>query len=380
METSKLMSVLICAGMFLVLLPALPVSAQEDTGWIEGRVEAEGAYFSEPIEGALVTLQGTSYEVYTDLYGEFNLSAPEGTYLLVVSADGYTTYMQQGVQVTAGETTKVSVTLERAKGTVRGKVTDKKTGEPISNALVTAGTGLFAPSAYTDSNGEYVLKDLDVGDYVLNCSKIMEYNSAEKQVTVKDGETVTVNFELEPVPVMLTGVVIERGTEKPLEGVTVKVGDKSTKTDSLGMFTVDGLERRTYTVTISKPGYRTYQEDIDFSQGSKILKLELPKAPGGGMDMGALLMPLIMLILLVVVIIVVVVVVIVIRKKKRAAAYQYQQPYGQAGYGQPQYGQAGYGQPQYGQAGYDPQQGYAPPQEKKEEYYSGAMESIFGDK
>ncbi|MFD2784533.1 TonB-dependent receptor [Hymenobacter rubripertinctus] len=58
----------------------------------------------EPVEGLSVALKGTSFGTMTGSDGQFRLSAPAGTYQLVVSGLGYAT-QELAVAVTGGETT-----------------------------------------------------------------------------------------------------------------------------------------------------------------------------------------------------------------------------------------------------------------------------------
>ncbi|GAB2786448.1 iron complex outermembrane receptor protein [Hymenobacter luteus] len=60
-----------------------------------------------PVEGVTVALKGTSFGTTTNTDGSFRLSAPAGSYQLVVSSLGYTT-QELSVTVAAGETTTLS--------------------------------------------------------------------------------------------------------------------------------------------------------------------------------------------------------------------------------------------------------------------------------
>lgn len=53
------------------------------------------------------------------------------------------------------------------KANLYGKVSDTVTGEPISGVLVT----LNSLEVLTDTAGNYILEDLDLGEYVLQFSK-----------------------------------------------------------------------------------------------------------------------------------------------------------------------------------------------------------------
>ncbi len=78
------------------------------------------------------------------------------------------------------------------KGTIRGVVTDKVTGDPLPAAnVVIVGTMM---GTTTDADGAFIL-EVPAGDYVLRVSYI-GYETKEQAVSVKAGETVNVNFSI----------------------------------------------------------------------------------------------------------------------------------------------------------------------------------------
>jgi hypothetical protein len=77
------------------------------TGHISGKVK--DASTGNPIEGARVTVGGSS--VSTNATGDYIIELVAGTYDVAVSADGYASSSQTGVNVAAGTTTTVHFTL-----------------------------------------------------------------------------------------------------------------------------------------------------------------------------------------------------------------------------------------------------------------------------
>lgn len=80
--------------------------------------------------------------------------------------------------------------------------------------------------------------------------------------------------------VPLTGTVTEKG-EGGLADATVRVGNKSAKTDGNGKYQFDALELGTYTMAVSKPGYQAFSGEVtieDKKDNVKDITLEL-KAP-----------------------------------------------------------------------------------------------------
>src|SRR5215212_10796876 len=54
----------------------------------------------------------------------------------------------------------------------------------------------------------------------------------------------------------ITGVVVDRQTNEPIPGATVKVGNGTAKTNTSGTFSL-GVPAGNITVTITAPGYQT---------------------------------------------------------------------------------------------------------------------------
>lgn len=79
------------------------------------------------------------------------------------------------------------------RGTVKGKVVDKSSNEPMSGAVVSLiGQGSSARSGtYSDANGEFTLTGVQPGSYKLQIS-FVGYGSTEQDVTVAEGQTITV--------------------------------------------------------------------------------------------------------------------------------------------------------------------------------------------
>jgi iron complex outermembrane recepter protein len=66
-----------------------------------------------PVSGAVVALRGTDYRARANSNGEFVLSnVPAGNYILTVNAIGVAPYTSQSVDIRAGETTRLAVSVE----------------------------------------------------------------------------------------------------------------------------------------------------------------------------------------------------------------------------------------------------------------------------
>ncbi|TDW45876.1 TonB-dependent receptor-like protein [Flavobacterium sp. 270] len=107
-----------------------------------------------------------------------------------------------------------TISIAQNKGTISGVLTDKETNNevlPFANVLI-KGTNI---SANTDIDGKYSL-NVNPGNYVIIFS-FVGYESVEKPVTVKAGETLTVNQVLSSGGYTLKDVVVKSTANKEKE-------------------------------------------------------------------------------------------------------------------------------------------------------------------
>ena len=94
----------------LFLLPVFVALYAGVTGKISG--EVTDADTGEPVIGANVVVEGTSYGAAADLFGQyFILNIPPGVYNLVVTAVGYDTVKVTNVTVLSDHTTTQNVKM-----------------------------------------------------------------------------------------------------------------------------------------------------------------------------------------------------------------------------------------------------------------------------
>ncbi|MEP6689571.1 MAG: SusC/RagA family TonB-linked outer membrane protein [Gemmatimonadaceae bacterium] len=99
----------------------------------------------------------------------------------------------------------VTTTAAVADGVVTGKVTDAKSGEPISSVTVTVqGTQLGAVSG---NDGTYRLARVPAGPHTLTARRV-GYAALSRRITIPDGSTVTLDFPLQPSATNLESVVV----------------------------------------------------------------------------------------------------------------------------------------------------------------------------
>lgn len=79
------------------------------------------------------------------------------------------------------------------KGSIKGFISDAKTNIPLSNVFVI--THPSTKEIYSDSNGEFIIVDIPVGDYMVFAS-ISGYDNNSVLVNIKSVDTITVNISL----------------------------------------------------------------------------------------------------------------------------------------------------------------------------------------
>ena len=107
-------------------------------------------------------------------------------------------------------------------GSIKGRVTSKSDGEPLVGVNVLVQGSLRGSSA--NSNGEYEIKNVAAGEYSLLFSLVGFQRIVGPHVVVADGETTTVNMELDASLVQTEQIVVTASKrEQSLQEVPVSV-------------------------------------------------------------------------------------------------------------------------------------------------------------
>lgn len=168
---------------------------------------------NKTVSGAKLTLERISStnilknETETDDYGGYiftDLTA--GVYRLVAEAEGYMP-ITQTLTIHSYEVTAYNVALEMfaisdtdETGSASGTITDGKTGNPVTGIRIdvydgiTNTSGEVITTVYTDEDGNYLLEDLNQGNYTLKItdsdakSKFDRYHDCVLQIKVVSGK------------------------------------------------------------------------------------------------------------------------------------------------------------------------------------------------
>ncbi|UYO33595.1 S8 family peptidase [Bacillus halotolerans] len=133
---------------------------------------------------AQVSVVETGKSTYSDQStGQYKLTHKAGDYTLMAEAYGYQSKMQK-VSLQADQTTQANFTLEEIKkGTLKGTVINKTTGEPVKGASVYVIEDAAVEPATTNDKGEYTLEAYE-GSYTIKVAA-PGYYSDEFSVDLK---------------------------------------------------------------------------------------------------------------------------------------------------------------------------------------------------
>ena len=110
-------------------------------------------------------------------------------------------------------------------GSIRGKVVDAQTGEPLTGAYVfIAGTKL---GAVCDIDGAYTISNVVAGNYVLTSSMIGYNRISVEKVVVREGVVYKLDYALQPEAIATGEVVIEAQAVRNTDAALLKDRQKS---------------------------------------------------------------------------------------------------------------------------------------------------------
>lgn len=219
---------------------------------------------TDPITSSVTTISNGSFFIG-------NLSS--GKYEIFATKDGYDS-TSININVSLGDTTIADIFIEvsdttevPSTGIVSGKIIDAFTTEAIVNAIVT--TVPSTSVVNTNSEGVYSFEKLQPGSYKINVDKI-GYQSAESEVLVVAGEATVANFSLLVSHGSILGSVTDSDTGSKISDVLVSTvpGTSSILTDSLGLYSIENLEPKSYTINAEKSGYIKGSISITVSAGN----------------------------------------------------------------------------------------------------------------
>jgi len=244
-----------------------------DGGRIVGHVTHDGKGLHE---AQVKILSGPSKEgesVKTGEAGGYELEGlTAGIYKLQASCEGYDSQIAEGIEVTAGESTRKDFELGAKAGetgAIAGRVWDGD-GQAIVEAKVEviAGPGdTIGRHRYTNEKGVYELAELPIGKYALKASREGYTSKTEDGIEVVAGKVTEEHFTLTADMGRIAGRVRD-SKDSPIAEAKVEVvagpGDtkgKSVYTNADGIYELENLPAGAYALKASRDGHGEKTED-----------------------------------------------------------------------------------------------------------------------
>ncbi len=210
---------------------------------------------------------------------------------LTVTIRGYVTKMET-LQFTVAEDREVQVELEEADlaltGTVTGKTVSSADSSPIAMAKVELRPDVpgEAPtiSGGTDAEGGYIISGVPTGKVIGTASADKFLSQTQNTTVVQDeggATTPALNFSLVPsdATAVVRGLVVRLGTQAPVPGATVTVGDKPpVTTDAKGQFEVAEVTVGDRELKVAAEGFIDHVSTIFVLPDMGQLRIELATA------------------------------------------------------------------------------------------------------
>ncbi len=247
-----------------------------------------------PIPGAEVRVG--SARTRTDTRGRFRVQNLEpGPYQVSASARGYhdaTRRVELRSEASQPITLALAAIDRRAApapapavrpAQVIGQVLDPGK-RPIAGAEVRVGSA----RTRTDTRGRFRVQDLEPGPYQVSASA-RDYRDTTRRVELRSGASQSVTLVLAAVerkvvtpvprpvrptptpalrPAEVIGQVLDPG-KRPVVSAEVRIGDKRTRTDKYGRFSVPNLEPGHHEVRVSARGYRATAKRVQLKAGTR---------------------------------------------------------------------------------------------------------------
>ncbi len=209
---------------FSVSSQTLPKAKPVPQGVISGKVNIANTdsilMATITIPGYMVDSTGQPKTIMQKIDGSFSITVPPGTYRMRVAAGDSFLWQERPAIVADGQTVMLDFPIRRKefpKGTITGKVVDKKTGNPI-------GVTLYFYGPDRQAVGNPVTSDLLMGIYsvqlppnIYNIQAQAEgYNIETAPAPVNDKQTFIQNFEMRAIP--------KKGEKVVLAGIKFRTG------------------------------------------------------------------------------------------------------------------------------------------------------------
>ncbi|MGN0722555.1 MAG: carboxypeptidase regulatory-like domain-containing protein [Treponema sp.] len=242
-------------------------------GKLSGKVSVDGLTVFDGITVLAENENGKKYFGIVNSAGEFSWeSVSPGTYKITANYAGYKSISVSGIVVSMGnDVSDIRLSIkEKAIYTITGKVLREGMDSGFEGTSVVANNSTdksFSKTAVTGTDGTFILSEVEPGDYMITISR--EGYITDNSIYVSVG---TQAIEVIPDVILKNLLGSVKGTvtlESALDNAGIEILLKSEKnektfsivTDTLGRYSISGIEPGTWRVQATKGGYNTGLSD-----------------------------------------------------------------------------------------------------------------------
>ena len=227
-------------------------------GTIRGKIHLEGVLVHS---GVFINVPGTGRMATTDTDGNFLiLDVPSGTHNLLVSRQGYRDFQQELTMGPGGDLDLGTLQIIKNQGRLSG--TAQLEGEEDHlYVFVAIANSMYA--TFTVPNGSYSLENIPEGYYTITASRPGFAPASTPVVLVEDGKTTSMPLLILKGNFTLRGKIHAEGLLDQ-EGAMINVNGTGhmAVSDPEGDFVILGMSSGTHNVTVTRPGFRTSQQEV----------------------------------------------------------------------------------------------------------------------
>ncbi|WP_394176431.1 carboxypeptidase regulatory-like domain-containing protein [Guptibacillus hwajinpoensis] len=267
------------------------IAMDESLGFLTGYLTNVDT--GEAISGAITIIDENGEQIATLTSNDSGLFLTDGlnpgNYQAVAASEGFTS-RTASFSILPNETSVLSFALSPLPSTVKGRITNFNTGEPIAGSTIIiheqSPNGPIVATTITDSNGEYMVNTLAASTYTI-VSFADGFGAAEATTDVARGETKTVDIKLLPDPGAIQGTITNANTGAVLSAITVDLfnGDGilvfTTNTDENGFYQFTSLAALQFRVVTRSSDYQTQEVGVIVTSGNvETVNIGLESNPG----------------------------------------------------------------------------------------------------
>jgi hypothetical protein len=214
------------------------------------------------ISGISVEIMGKEWKTLSLSNGSYRLTnVNQGSFTVIAYSASFEATLRNDVPVTAGKVTPdINFQLQRLTGKIAGRIeTNDLIPAPVEGALVRIENTSY--SANSAADGTYAIDSVLIGSgYQLKVFKNKYTSGLKNNVAVTANETTTADFVLTKARGAITGLVVEKDSSIPLDGITVEISGTAykTRTASGGIYLITNVSAGdTYTLVAYGNSYET---------------------------------------------------------------------------------------------------------------------------